>query len=258
MEKQNYTDFNAAVIDTWVKNGWEWGKPISHEDFVKAQNGAGKVLLTPTKYVPEEWFVPPLVGKKVLGLAAGGGQQMPVFAALGADCTVLDYSDEQLATEQFVAEREAYAITIVKADMTKKLPFQNDAFDIIFHPVSNCYVADVQHIWHESYRVLKDKGILIAGMSNGLCYLFDDIEKLPLVVVNALPYNPLNDQTLAEKAYANHDALQFSHSLEELIGGQLKAGFVLTDLYEDYDTSGILRNYAPEYIATRAIKSPVR
>ena len=53
------------------------------------------MVLTPTKPVPHEWFGE-LKGKKVLGLASGGGQQMPIFAALGASCTVLDYSPRQL------------------------------------------------------------------------------------------------------------------------------------------------------------------
>jgi hypothetical protein len=48
--------------------------------------------------------------------------------------------------------------------------------------------------------------------------------------------------------------IQFSHSLEEQIGGQIKAGFVLTGLYEDRDTQGLLREYAPEYFATRAVR----
>ena len=91
----NYQDINARTIDVWVQNGWEWGKPISHETFEEARNGRWDVLLTPTKPVPHEWFGE-LRGKRVLGLASGGGQQMPVFAALGADCTVLDYSRLQL------------------------------------------------------------------------------------------------------------------------------------------------------------------
>jgi ubiquinone/menaquinone biosynthesis C-methylase UbiE len=253
MKKEKYTDLNAAVINKWVKNGWEWGTPISHDDFLKAKNGECNVLLTPNKHVPREWF-PGLKDKKLLGLASGGGQQMPVFAALGADCTVLDYSDEQLASEKAVSERESYAIKIIKADMTERFPFKDGEFDIIFHPVSNCYVEDVYHIWNECYRVLKNNGILTAGMGNGISYLFDDTEKLPLVVVNKLPYNPLKNPDLYNKINFEYDNIQFSHSLEEQIGGQLKAGFTLTDLYEDYDCAGALREYIPQYIATRSIK----
>ena len=43
------------------------------------------------------------------------------FAALGAVCTVLDYSDKQLESEAMVAEREGYSIEIIKADMTKNM-----------------------------------------------------------------------------------------------------------------------------------------
>jgi len=52
----------------------------------------------------------------------------------------------------------------------------------------------------------------------------------------------------------NNDGIQFSHSIEEQIGGQLKAGFILKDLYEDYDSTGLLKDYIPTYIATMAIK----
>ncbi|MDR3139414.1 MAG: class I SAM-dependent methyltransferase, partial [Treponema sp.] len=172
----------------------------------------------------------------------------------GAFCTVLDYAETQLESERAVAEREAYTIEIIKADMTEKLPFENEIFDIIFHPVSNCYVEDVLFIWRECYRVVKKGGLLLAGMDNGLNFLFDDPAAYPLTVVNKLPFNPLRDPELYKKLDRDNDGIQFSHSLEEQIGGQLKAGFILTDLYEDYDRTGLLREYAPQYIATRAIK----
>ena len=116
--KDNYTDINSATIDRWVEDGWEWGKPIDHETYAKAQQGEWSVLLTPTKPVPKEWFCD-MKGAKVLGLASGGGQQMPIFSALGAECTVLDYSEKQLESERMVAQREGYDIEIVRADMTK-------------------------------------------------------------------------------------------------------------------------------------------
>lgn len=65
---------------------------------------------------------------------------MPILTALGAKCTVLDYSDQQLESERLVAECEGYDIDIVKADMTQPLPFADESFDMIIQPVANCYV----------------------------------------------------------------------------------------------------------------------
>jgi SAM-dependent methyltransferase len=253
MDKTNYTDINSKTIDSWVENNWEWGMPITRETFARAKSGELNVLLTPVKYVPKNWF-PDLKNKKILGLACGGGQQMPIFSALGACCTVLDYSDRQLENERMVAAREKYEIEIVKADMAKKLPFADGIFDIIFHPVSNCYIEDVYNVWNECYRILGGGGILMAGLDNGLNYLFDDVEKLPLVATNKLPFNPLKNDELYKKLERSNDGIQFSHSIEEQIGGQIRAGFILKDLYEDTNNSGALKDYAPSYIATLAAK----
>ena len=77
-----YQEINSKTIDRWVEEGWEWGKPVSHEEYEKAKAGTWDVKLTPVKFVPHSWLGE-LKGKRVLGLASGGGQQMPIFAALG-------------------------------------------------------------------------------------------------------------------------------------------------------------------------------
>ena len=246
-----YQDINAKTIDAWCESGWEWGKAISHEEFNAAQNGQWDVLLTPTKYVPHEWFGE-LKGKEVLGLASGGGQQIPIFSALGAKCTVLDYSGNQCESERMVAKREGYTVNVIQADMTKRLPFEDEAFDLIFHPVSNCYVEDVKPIFKECYRVLKKGGILLCGLNNGFAYIFDETETN---MKYRLPFNPLKDPVAYEDSIKNDWGIAFSHTLEEQIGGQLKAGFTLTDLYEDTSKYGVLHDYnVPTFLATRAVK----
>ncbi len=248
---RDYTKINAATFDKWVAEGWEWGVPISHEVYEKAKAGEWFVLLTPTKPVPKEWFCE-LRGAKVLGLASGGGQQMPIFSALNANCTVLDYSSAQLTSEKMVSEREGYAIEIIQADMTKPLPFDDGAFDLIFHPVSNCYVEDVQPIWRECYRILKKGGILLSGLDNGMNFVFDDDE---INLKHRLPFNPLKDQKLYDESIKNNKGIQFSHSIEEQIGGQIRAGFILTDVYQDTNGSGRLHDFGiPSFFATRAVK----
>ncbi len=247
----DYQDINAKTIDRWIEEGWEWGKPISHETFLKAKNGEWDVHLTPTKMVPHEWFGE-IKGKKVLGLAAGGGQQMPVFAALGMECTVLDYSEKQLESERLVAEREGYGIRIIRADMTRRLPFENEEFDIIFHPVSNCYIEDVRSVWKECYRILKKGGLLISGTDHYINYIVDGDEKM---IINHLPFNPLKDEEQMKQLEQDDAGVQFSHSLEEQIGGQLEAGFILTNLYEDTNGEGRLHELnIPAYLAMRSVK----
>lgn len=247
----NYQKKNSEIIDTWCRNGWIWGQPISHEVYEKARNGEWGVYLTPTKIVPHDWFGN-LKGKRILGLASGGGQQIPIFTALGAKCTVLDYSYNQCESEREVAKREGYDVEIIQADMTKRLPFDDQTFDIIFHPVSNCYVEEVEPIFQECYRVLKKGGMLLGGYDLGINYVFDDDEER---IKYTLPFNPLKDKRLYEESMKNDWGIQFSHTLEEQIGGQLKAGFQLTHLYEDTNEEGNLYEHnIPSFIAIRSIK----
>lgn len=248
---KSYQDINKETIDRWVEDGWEWGKSISHEDYIKAKNGEWKVFLTPTVAVPIDWLGD-LKRKKILGLASGGGQQMPIFNALGATCSVIDYSSKQIESEYNVAKREGYTIEAIEGDMTKKLPFDDDTFDIVFHPVSNCYVEDVQHIFNEAYRVLKKGGIFLAGLNNEINYIVDQNER---EIVWKMPFNPLQDEKAKEFMVKEDAGMQFSHDMTEQIGGQLKAGFTLVDIYEDTNGFGRLHELnIKSFIATKSIK----
>ncbi len=250
----NYQDINSKSIDRWCAEGWQWGQPISHETYLKALAGEWDVFLTPTKAVPHRWFGD-LKGKKVLGLASGGGQQIPIFSALGASCTVLDYSGSQCEAERIVAAREGYDVEILQYDMTKPLPFADETFDLIFHPVSNCYVEEVKPIFRECHRILKKGGVLLCGLDNGFNYIFDDTETF---VRNKLPFNPLKDPLLYEEMLKSDSGIQFSHTFEEQIGGQLEAGFILTDVYEDTNGEGKLHEHnVPTLWATRAVKNTI-
>ena len=177
---------------------------------------------------------------------------MPIFNALGAKCSVIDYSSKQIESENKVAKREGYTIEAIEGDMSKKLPFNDETFDIVFHPVSNCYVEDVQHIFNEVYRVLKKGGIFLAGLNNEINYIVDQNEK---EIVWKMPFNPLKDEKAKEFMVKENAGMQFSHNMTEQIGGQLKAGFTLVDIYEDTNGFGRLHELnIKTYIATKSIK----
>ncbi|MBN2047656.1 MAG: class I SAM-dependent methyltransferase [Anaerolineaceae bacterium] len=249
--------FNADGWDNHVDNQIEWTVPVSPEEIAEARKGNWSILLTSVKKVPKEWF-PPIEGADVLCLASGGGQQGPIFAAAGANVTVLDNSPRQLAQDRLVAEREGLAIHLIQGDMRDLSAFEDECFDLVYHPISNCYVPEVQPIWDEAFRVLRPGGVLLAGFVQPFQYIFDFNlwDEGRLKVVHKLPYNDLEDATDEElaKYVEEKTPLEFSHSLEELIGGQMKAGFILTGYYDDNQPGDILSDYIPVYGATRAIK----
>ena len=246
-----YQQENAHTTDRWCAEGWIWGIPITHETYLAACRGTWDVYLTPTKPVPHEWFGT-LRGKRLLGLASGGGQQIPIFSALGAYCTVLDLSAKQCESERLVAEREGYQVRILQEDMTRPLPFPDESFDLIFHPVSNCYIENPEPVFRECFRILKPGGVLIGGYDTGINYLFDESEEC---VVQPLPFNPLRDPKLYEESLKSNSGIQFSHTVGEQLGGQLRAGFLITDVYDDTNGTGRLHEFGvPTFLAVRAQK----
>ena len=44
---KKYQDINKETIDGWVDEGWEWGKPISREEYIDAKNGNGMFCSRP-------------------------------------------------------------------------------------------------------------------------------------------------------------------------------------------------------------------
>lgn len=208
-----------------------------------------------------QWF-PDLEGLDLLCLASGGGQQGPLLAAAGANVTVFDNSPAQLAQDRLVAEREKLQIRLVEGDMADLSVFADASFDLIFHPVSNVFVPHVRPVWREAERVLRPGGSMLAGFVNPVQYLFDVEmldEKDELVVRYSIPYSDLTslDKMQRQQYIEKGLPLEFGHTLEDQIGGQIDAGFLLAGFYEDIEPVTRLGRTIPTYIATRAIKPPL-
>ena len=252
--------YNRDAWDREVQGGQNrWSQPVDSETTAKARQGIFSIVLTENIPVPGEWF-PPLKGADVLCLASGGGQQGPILAAVGANVTVFDNSPAQLKQDQLVAEREALTLKTVEGDAANLSIFQDESFDLIFNPCSTVFMPDVRTVWKECYRVLRYGGILMTGSMNPVHYIFDlyKADEGILEVAHSIPYSDLTSipkedlDELMEKGLP----VEFGHSLTDLFGGQCNAGFVITDMYEDYMLDSPLHNYHPSYLATRAIKKP--
>jgi len=253
---------NARAWDREVERGNPWTVPAPPEEIAEARAGRPRIVLTPTKPVPAGWF-PPLPGADVLCLASGGGQQGPVLAAAGARVTVLDASPAQLDRDRETAARESLELRTVRGDMADLSRFPDRSFDLVVHPVSNCFVPDVRPVWREAHRVLRPGAALLAGFCNPLLYLFsdEDLDAGRFVLTRKIPWSDPRDADPAERErlVAEEEPLQFGHTLEEQIGGQTEAGLLIAGLYEDVwpELDG-LSAHTPLFLATRAVRPPER
>lgn len=248
---------NRRAWDGLVERANRWTVPVDSATIAAARRGEWEVVLTPTKPVPRTWF-PPLAGEPVLLLAGAGGQQAPVLAAAGARVTVLDNSPRQLAQDQLVADREGLELAGVLGDMRDLSMFADATFSLVFHPCSNSFVPEVRPVWREAFRVLRPGGVLLAGFTNPVEYLFDEgaSERGELVVRHAIPYSDLTSLPADERARraGAGEPLSFGHTLEDQLGGQLDAGFVLTAMFEDRWSESPLGRYLDTFMATRAVR----
>lgn len=262
-EREEIRRHNRLAWDRQVELGNPWTVPVTPEVVDAARRGYWQLLLTPTIPVPRSWW-PEVAGLEVLCLASGGGQQGPILAAAGAHVTVLDDSTAQLARDRQVAERDGLELSTVAGDMADLRIFHDGRFGLVFHPVSNCFVPDVRPVWAEAYRVLAEGGILLAGFTNPLRYMFDEEQTArtgELKARHPLPYSDLEHLSAEERRrrLEQGEPLEFGHTLEQQLGGQLEAGFVLTGLYEDRYPAredDHISRYTASFIATRAVKPP--
>ncbi len=238
-----------------------WVQPVDPATIARARQGDWEVVLTPLIPVPKRWLGK-VCGKRILCLGSGGGQQVPILAAAGAHVTSFDNSDEQLAQDQQVARREGLELETVRGDMADLSLIKDACFDLIFHPVSNVFVEAVRPVWRECARVLVESGRLLSGFMNPDFYLFDhdDIEAgKPLLAQNTLPYSDLVDlpEDRRREKVCRLEPLEFSHSLNDQIGGQIEAGFVIAGFYEDRwsDEATRLNPHMPTSMATLGIKT---
>lgn len=255
----DYLKYNREAWNEQTRCGCEWTVPVDQPTIAKARQGEWSIVLTPQQAVPADWMEP-VKGKDILCLAGGGGQQAPILAAAGANVTTFDNSDQQLEQDQIVARREGLTIGAIQGDMADLSAIDDASFDLIVNPCSNCFVPDLQPVWNECFRVLRPSGHLISGWTNPILYVFDyeESQQGNLVVRHKIPYSDQEalTETELQKLIDENEPLCYGHTLEDQIGGQLRAGFQMVDFYEDdWGESGeTLSKFIQSFCATRSQK----
>ena len=217
---------NAKAWDALARQGAALARPAADDE-----------LRDPLKTVdPAGWLGGDLRHWRVLCLAAGGGRHSALYAAAGAVVTVVDSSGEMLSLDRAVAAERGLDVRLVQTSMDELAMFAAGEFDLVIHPVSTCYVPDVQRVFREVARVVRPGGLYVSQHKSpvslqaalrpdrsrpGAGYTIDE----PYYRTGPLP--PAAPSRLRERG-----TLEFLHRWEELIGGMCRAGFAIEDLLE--------------------------
>ena len=196
------------------------------------------------------WLPDRLDGLEVLCLAAGGGKHGPLYAAAGARVTVVDLSSAMLALDRAVARERRIDMEILQGSMDDLGMLAAARFDLVVHPVSTCYLPDVNRVFREVARVVKPGGLYVsqhkspASLQAGLAAGTGGRYELVHAVGRREPLPPEPPSRLREAG-----TREFIHSLTALLGGICAAGFVIADVCEpDHRQAGA----APGSFAHRA------
>ena len=215
-------DHNRRAWDSLVRHRQRHTRPADDAEFaapLAAVDGVG-------------WLGPSITGWRVLCLAAGGGRQSALFAAAGAEVTVVDLSPEMLALDRQVAEERNLSVRTVEASMDDLGMLPPAGFDLVVQPVSTCYVPDVAAVYRQVARLVVPGGLYISQHKQPASLQADTRPSAGGYELVEPYYRSGPLPAVDDSPHREPGTLEFLHRWEELLGGLCRAGFVIEDLFE--------------------------
>lgn len=179
------------------------------------------------------WLSGGIRGWKVLCLAAGGGRHGPLYAAAGADVTVVDLSSEMLQRDREVAAHFELTLQTIQTSMDDLSMLGDSVFDLVIHPVSTCYLPSVKKVFQEVGRVTKAAGLYISQHKQP-ANLQSSLETYTGHYVVEHAYYDRGPVPSAQKSSLLREpgTREFVHGWNDLLGGICRAGFLIEDVSE--------------------------
>jgi len=213
----DYLSRNKAAYDHLARQGSIFAKCASDEE-------CQRPLATLDS---RGWLPASVAGLNVLCLAAGGGWQSILYAAAGANVTVVDLSPQMLALDHREADHRGYSLRLLETSMDDLHEVTDESFDIVHHPVSTCYVPKVAPVFAEVSRVLKPDGLYISQHKQPVSLQISERDSRDRYIIGIEYYREGPLPKLEDQSYREPGALEFLHRTEEILGGICEAGMVI-------------------------------
>lgn len=246
---------NRKAWNNESSRGNFWTLMVKDEQIRKAREGRPEIWVTPFRSVPLDW-ISGLKDQSTLLACSGGGQQTPILAAFGANVTALDISDSQISQDRAALEKYGLNANLVRANVLE-MPFEDSSFQAVIMPQAMNFIDDLEKLYTEVKRVLRSTGVFIFGTANPILYLFDErIQSRKLKVRYTIPFS--HTRSLSPKALSlrlsKNDTLEFSHTLDTILGLLTQKGFAVTGFYTDSAGSEPTDSFVHDsHLAVRAV-----
>lgn len=183
-----------------------------------------------------------VTGRRVLCLAAGGGQQSAAFGLLGADVTVFDLSDEMLARDRQAAAHYGLDIAMIQGDVRDMSALPAGGFDVVWQGHSLAFIPDIEALYDGVVGVLTPGGMFHLSAWNPLAcgaderwtgegYLLREGYAEGAEMLCGDGFWDITDAGGNAKRVAG--PREFRHTLTAMMNGLIGRGFVLLDVHEE-------------------------
>ena len=187
------------------------------------------------KAVVKERF-PELSGETVLDLGCGYGFYTDYFQSIGGAAVGIDGAETMIR----IAKETYPGNTFSVADITKRLPFDNGTFDIVFCNMVLMDIEDFGSVFAEARRVLKPGGVFWYSVVHPAFYSGDwQTDE------NGRKTGKLIASYLTPESYLNHflgETVHVHRPLSHYLNAAADAGLVLTRALEPRTYDGITKN----------------
>ena len=153
-------DINAINMNSWNSDSYAaWV-----ERFGKPEEIAGKILADPKKILSSLRDVfAEVKGKKILNMMGSNGTKAVALAILGADVTIVDFSEENRRYALDVAASAGVKISYIQSDILKIRDYVDSrTFDIVLAEMGIIhYFTDLSPFMKIAFDMLNNEGLFI-------------------------------------------------------------------------------------------------
>lgn len=221
-QHRDHTQHNARAWDRLARRNAPLTRAVTDKELAQPLRAAD----------PNGWLGESIAGWRVLCLAAGGGRQSILFAAAGAEVTVLDVSGEMLARDRQASRERKLAMRIVQGTMEDLSMFAPGEFDLVAQPVSTCYVPDVAVVYQQVARVTRAGGLYMSQHKSPVSLQASPQSQSGGYLIEQPYYREGPLPAKGSSRLREEGTQEYLHRWEQLVGGLCRVGFVVEDLVE--------------------------